>query len=152
MWTDGYRDQIVTMLHSVMWVCLFIPKHIHCSCNTVMALLCIPVSELVSLDFSTIPITIIMSLFIQIFFFISTITNVSRTAYTLTTTVFLSCIEQNRTRRAAFQGNSTCTIPTIPGQDCQIMEPNRLSLCCCEFKIIKYMYIVCKNIFLNKKM
>ena len=53
---DGYRDQIVTMLHSVMWVCLCIPGHIHCSCSTVMALLCIPLSELVSFAFSTIPI------------------------------------------------------------------------------------------------
>ena len=35
------------MLYSVMWVCLCIPGHIHCSCSTVMALLCIPVSELV---------------------------------------------------------------------------------------------------------
>ena len=53
---DGYRDQIVTMLHGVMWVCLCIPGHIHCSCSTVMALLCIPLSELVSFAFSTIPI------------------------------------------------------------------------------------------------
>ena len=53
---QGYRDQIVTMLHSVMWVCLCIPGHIHCSCSTVMALLCIPLSELVSFAFSTIPI------------------------------------------------------------------------------------------------
>ena len=44
------------MLHSVMWVCLCIPGHIHCSCSTVMALLCIPLSELVSFAFSTIPI------------------------------------------------------------------------------------------------
>ena len=29
---DGYRDQIVRMLRSVMWVCLCIPAHIHCSC------------------------------------------------------------------------------------------------------------------------
>ena len=53
---DGYRDQIVTMLHSVMRVCLCIPGHIHCSCSTVMALLCIPLSKLVSFAFSTIPI------------------------------------------------------------------------------------------------
>ena len=51
----------ITMLHSVMWVCLCIPGYIHCSCSTVMALLCIPVSELVSFAFSAIPI--IMSLF-----------------------------------------------------------------------------------------
>ena len=44
-------EQIVTMLHSVMWVCLCIPGHIHCSCSTVMALLCIPVSELVFVCF-----------------------------------------------------------------------------------------------------
>ena len=44
------------MLHSVMWVCLCIPRDIHCSCSTAMALLCIPVSELVSFAFSTIPI------------------------------------------------------------------------------------------------
>ena len=43
-------------IHSVMWVCLCIPGHIHCSCSTVMTLLCIPVSELVSFAFSTIPI------------------------------------------------------------------------------------------------
>ena len=54
---DGYRHQIVTMLHSMMmWVCLCI----HRSCSTVMAharkLLCIPVSELVSCNISTIPI------------------------------------------------------------------------------------------------
>jgi hypothetical protein len=41
--------------------------------------------------------------------------------------------EQNRTRRAVSQDNSTCTIPTISGEDCQIMEPNRLSLCCSVF-------------------
>ena len=29
---NGYRDQIVIMLHSVMWVCLCIAKHIHCLC------------------------------------------------------------------------------------------------------------------------
>ena len=58
MWSDGYRDQIVTMLHSVMWVCLCIPGHIHCSCSTVMALLCLPLSELVSFACSTIPILI----------------------------------------------------------------------------------------------
>ena len=39
----------------MMWVCLCIPGHIHCSCSTVMALLCIPLSELVSFAFSTIP-------------------------------------------------------------------------------------------------
>ena len=44
------------MLHSVTWVCLCIPGHIHCSCSTVMGLLCIPLSELVSIAFSTIPI------------------------------------------------------------------------------------------------
>ena len=53
-------DQIVTIQHSVMWVCLCITGHIHCSCSTVMALLGIPVSELVSklvsFAFSTIPI------------------------------------------------------------------------------------------------
>ena len=32
-------------------------------------------------------------------------------------------------------------IPTIPGEDCQIMEPNRLAICC-ECKIIKCMYII----------
>ena len=36
---DGYRDQIVTRLHSVMWVCLCFPRHIHSSWSTVMALL-----------------------------------------------------------------------------------------------------------------
>ena len=51
------------MLHSVMWVCLCIPGHIHCSCSTVMALLRIPISELVSFAFST------MSLF-RIFVYI----------------------------------------------------------------------------------
>ena len=40
----------------MMWVCLCIPRHIHCSCNTVMALSCIPLSQLVSFAFSTIPI------------------------------------------------------------------------------------------------
>ena len=55
-----YRDQIVTMLHSVMWMCLCIPGHIHCSCSTVMALLCIPVSELVSFVFSTTPICLFL--------------------------------------------------------------------------------------------
>ena len=58
---DIYRDQIVTRLHSVMLVCLCIPMDVHCSCSTVLVLLCIPVSELVSFDFSTIPI--IMSIF-----------------------------------------------------------------------------------------
>ena len=48
--------KVVTMLHSVMWVYLCIPGHIHCSCSTVMALLCISLSELVSFAFSTIPI------------------------------------------------------------------------------------------------
>ena len=48
VYRDGYRDQIVTRLHSVMWVCLCIPRHIHCSCSTVMALSCIPLSQLVS--------------------------------------------------------------------------------------------------------
>ena len=47
---------MVTMLHGVMWVCLCIPGHIQCSCSTVMPLLCIPLSELVSFAFSTIPI------------------------------------------------------------------------------------------------
>ena len=28
---DEYRDQIVTRLHCVMWVCFCIPIHIHCS-------------------------------------------------------------------------------------------------------------------------
>ena len=56
VWRDGYKDQIVTMLHSVTWVCLCIPGHIHSSCSTVMAGLCIPVTELVSLAFSTISI------------------------------------------------------------------------------------------------
>ena len=37
-------------------MCLCFPRHIHSSCSTVMALLCIPVSELVSCTFSTIPI------------------------------------------------------------------------------------------------
>ena len=37
-------------------MCLCFPRHIHCSCSTVMALLCTPVSELVSCTFSTIPI------------------------------------------------------------------------------------------------
>ena len=37
-------------------MCLCIPRHIHCSCSTVMALLCIPLSELVSFALSTIPI------------------------------------------------------------------------------------------------
>ena len=37
---DEYKDQIVTILHSVMWVCLCIPGHIHSSCSTVTALLC----------------------------------------------------------------------------------------------------------------
>ena len=41
------------MLHSVMWVCVTSTVH---ACSTVMALLCIPVSELVSFAFSTIPI------------------------------------------------------------------------------------------------
>ena len=44
------------MLHSVTWVCLCIPGHIHSSCSRVMGLLCIPLSELVSFAFSTIPI------------------------------------------------------------------------------------------------
>ena len=46
------------MLHGVisMWVCLCIPGYIHCSCSTVMALLCKPVSELVSFAFSIIPV------------------------------------------------------------------------------------------------
>ena len=35
-------------------MCLCFPRHIHCSCSTVMALLCTPVSELVSCTFSTI--------------------------------------------------------------------------------------------------
>ena len=48
----------VTMLQSVMWVCLCIQGHIHCSCSTVMALLCIPLSELVSFAFSTIPMSL----------------------------------------------------------------------------------------------
>ena len=56
VWRDVYRDEIVTMLHGVMWVCLCISGHIHCLCSTVMALLCIPVPELVSFAFSTIPI------------------------------------------------------------------------------------------------
>ena len=40
---DRYRDQIVARLyiHSVIWVCLCIPRDIHSSCSTVMALLCI---------------------------------------------------------------------------------------------------------------
>ena len=54
----GYRDQIVTMLHSVMWVCLCIPGHIHYSYSTIMALLCIPLSEHVSFAFSICPILI----------------------------------------------------------------------------------------------
>ena len=37
-------------------MCLCFPRHIHSSCSTVMALLCIPVSELVSCTCSTIPI------------------------------------------------------------------------------------------------
>ena len=52
---DRYRDQIVTRLHHVMWVCFCFPRHIHGSCSTVMALLYLPVSELVSCTFSTIP-------------------------------------------------------------------------------------------------
>ena len=56
MYSDRYRDHFVTRLHSVMWVCLCSPRHIHCSCSTVMALSCIPLSELVSFAFSTIPI------------------------------------------------------------------------------------------------
>ena len=52
---DIYRDEIVTMLHSVMWVCLCIPGHIHCSCSTEMVLLCTPVIELVSFAFSICP-------------------------------------------------------------------------------------------------
>ena len=46
----------VTMLHSVMWVCLCIPGHIHCSCSTGIALLYIPLSELVSFALSVMPI------------------------------------------------------------------------------------------------
>ena len=53
---DGYKDQIVTRLHSVMWVCLCFPRHIHSSWSTLMARLCIPVPRLVSCTFSTIPI------------------------------------------------------------------------------------------------
>ena len=56
VYRDGYRDQIVTRLHSVMQVCLCIPRRIHCSCGTLMALLCILVSKLVSFAFCTIPI------------------------------------------------------------------------------------------------
>ena len=37
------------------------PRHIHCSCSTVMALLCTPVSELVSCTFATIPFLMIFS-------------------------------------------------------------------------------------------
>ena len=46
----------INRLHCVMWVCLCSTRHIHCSGSTVMALLCIPVSELVSFAFSTIQI------------------------------------------------------------------------------------------------
>ena len=56
------------MLHSVMWVCLCIPGHIHCSCSTVIGLLCIPPSELVSFAFSTIPICPFCHLLVYIYF------------------------------------------------------------------------------------
>ena len=39
---------------------------IHCSCGTVMALLCIPLSELVSFAFSTIPICPFLHLLVYI--------------------------------------------------------------------------------------
>ena len=41
-------------------MCLCFPRHIHSSCSTVMALLRIPVSELVSCTFSTIPICLFL--------------------------------------------------------------------------------------------
>ena len=47
---DGYRDQIVTRLHSVMWVCLCIPRRIHCSCCTAIAHAHSAVSELLVLQ------------------------------------------------------------------------------------------------------
>ena len=46
----GYRDQIITRLHSVMGVCLYI------HCTDICTLLCTPVSELVYCAFPTIPI------------------------------------------------------------------------------------------------
>ena len=48
-------------------MCLCFPRHIHSSCSTVMALLCIPVSELVSCTFSTIPICSSKNFFIYFF-------------------------------------------------------------------------------------
>ena len=45
-------NKFVTMLHGVMWGCLSIPGHIHCSCSTAIG---IPVSEFVSFALSTIP-------------------------------------------------------------------------------------------------
>ena len=61
---------IVTMPHSVMWVYLCIPGHIHCPCSTVMALLCIPVSELVhSLQVVTDPFSMHVHLF-QYFYYL----------------------------------------------------------------------------------
>ena len=39
---DGYRDQIIIIIVTSCSVCLCFPRHIHYSCSTVMALLCIP--------------------------------------------------------------------------------------------------------------
>ena len=41
------------VLYIVWCACVCIPGHIYCSCSTVMALLCIPVAELVSFAFSS---------------------------------------------------------------------------------------------------
>ena len=51
----------------VMWVCLCISGHIHCSCSTVMALLCISASDLVSLAIPICPILIQRHLLVAIF-------------------------------------------------------------------------------------
>ena len=52
----GEGEYIVTGIIPVLCGCVCIPKHIHCLCRTAMALLCIPVSELISFALSTIPI------------------------------------------------------------------------------------------------
>ena len=49
-----------------VYVCLCFPRHNHCSCSTVMALLCIPVSELISCTFSTIPIILCPYIYLYI--------------------------------------------------------------------------------------
>ena len=110
---DGYRHQIVTRLHSVMWVCLCFPRHIHSSWSTVMALLCIPVPRLVSCTFSTIPICPFL---IQRHLLVHL-----KLIFAFAAQSSLSKVRNNNVRNAV-RTRGTCAVPTRQ-HPCRIHKP-----------------------------